>query len=112
MKRWIWSAALAAAVVMCTKNEGPVSRAPRSATRPGEADAAMGRSGNVLSRAQQRSDVAWQQLQSFREQQAVRTAQQPGTVTAPPQSIQFVTDVKQSFKGLDMNLINSAPVSV
>jgi len=106
------SVALAAAVLACTKPEAPVTRAPRTPAGPGEAAVPIGKPDDMASRAQQRFDQAWRQLQSFRDQQALRTAQQAGTEPAPPQPIQFVTNVKQSFKGLDMNGINTAQVSV
>ena len=112
MRKTMVSLALAAMVLTCGQ---PVERARKAhrAANPGEAEVPIGKPDNALSRAQQRFDLAWRQLQSFRAQQAARQAQTPGTEpAAPPQPIQFVSGVRETFKHLDMNLINSAPVSV
>jgi lipoprotein-anchoring transpeptidase ErfK/SrfK len=113
MRKLMVSVALAAAVLACNRPVEQARKTTRGVASPGEAEVAIGKPDNALSRAQQRFDLAWRQLQSFRAQQAARQAQQPGTVPAePPQPIQFVSGVKQSFRHLDMNLINTAPVSV
>jgi len=73
----------------------------------------VGKPDDAKARLQERFDLAWRQLQSFRAQQAAqRQAQQAGTDQAPPQPIQFVSGVKESFKHLDVNAINAAPVNV
>ena len=104
--------AITATLLACGQPAEKSNKVARSATRPGEAAVPIGKPDDAVSRAQQRFNLAWQQLQSFREQQALKTAQQQGTEPAPPQPIQFVTHVKQSFKGLDMSGINAAQVSV
>ena len=73
-------------------------------------------------REKARFDPQWRQLQSFRAQQAARAqaaAQAappaPAAVSAAPLApspFQFVTGVKQKFKGLDAKGINAAPVSL
>src|SRR5207253_7357834 len=102
MKKTMVSFVLAAIVLTCGQ---PVERAKRVAHRaahPGEAEVPMGPPDNALTRARQRFDLAWRQLQSFRAQQAARQAQTPGTEPAPPpQPIQFVSGVKETFKHLD-----------
>src|SRR5438128_1400705 len=72
----------------------------------------IGGKESLQQRLKERYDQAWRHLASFRAQQAARQAQQPGTVPAPPQPIQFVSGKKESFKKLDANAINSAPVNV
>jgi len=58
-------------------------------------------------REQERFDQRWRQLQSFRAQQAARQA-----ATALQTDIRFVNGRTETFKGLDANAINSAPVNV
>jgi lipoprotein-anchoring transpeptidase ErfK/SrfK len=75
----------------------------------------------------QRFDQQWRQLQSFRAQQAAIAAQQQQaaaqqaaqaqqvaqqTSTQPPAGITIVHGQKESFRGLDSNAINSAPVNL
>lgn len=65
-------------------------------------------------REQQRLDERWRELQSFRAEQARKqeAARQKAAEEARKVNIQFVTGVKESFKNLDANTINSAPVSI
>lgn len=66
-------------------------------------------------REKERFDQRWRDLQSFRIQQQQRAAaqqQHQQAAAAQAQPIQFVTRQKQSFKGLDVNGINSAPVVI
>jgi lipoprotein-anchoring transpeptidase ErfK/SrfK len=70
-------------------------------------------------REQQRFDQKWRDLQSFRAAEAAKQQPQPATATTPPatpenpeQTIQFAANKKESFKGLDVNAINNAPVVV
>lgn len=74
----------------------------------------VGPSDNPQAREQQRFDERWRQLQSFRAQQAARQAQEQAAATTAAQLplIQFVSGQKESFKGLDANAINGAPVNV
>jgi lipoprotein-anchoring transpeptidase ErfK/SrfK len=72
----------------------------------------------------QRFDQQWRQLQSFRAQQAAQAAaqqqqaaaqqaaQQAQQTSTQPLNVQIVHGMKQSFKGLDANTINSAPVNL
>ena len=110
MKQLMASVALAAAVLACDHR---VETATKGVANPDEAAVPSGKPEDARSRVQQRFNLAWRQLQSFRVQQAAqRTAQQPGTEPAPPQPLQFVTGKKESFKHLDINAINSAPVNI
>jgi lipoprotein-anchoring transpeptidase ErfK/SrfK len=62
-------------------------------------------------REKERFDAQWRQLQSFREQQAQKAAAiQQRQQQAAAQQIQFAADGKESFKGLDANAINAAPL--
>src|SRR4051795_7651410 len=68
----------------------------------------------------QRFDQQWRQLQSFRAQQAAQAAaqqqqaaaQQAAQASAKALNIQIVHGMKESFKGLDANAINAAPVNL
>jgi lipoprotein-anchoring transpeptidase ErfK/SrfK len=73
----------------------------------------------------QRFDQQWRQLQSFKAQQAAAAAaqqqaaqqqaaqqQQAATSTQPPLNLNIVHGKKESFKGLDTNAINAAPVNL
>ena len=102
MRQWVLPIAIAAAFLSCGK---PVEK-------HAEVAVPIGRPDNARTRLVERFDQAWRQLESFQAQQAARQAQQPGTEPAPPQPIQFVSGVKESFKHLDMTAINSAPVNV
>jgi lipoprotein-anchoring transpeptidase ErfK/SrfK len=76
--------------------------------KPDGADAAR-------QREQERFNQQWRALQSFRAQQAAQAAAQQRAAeqaAAAQAQINFVTGQKQSFKGLDANGINAAPVNV
>jgi len=60
-------------------------------------------------RERERFDQRWRELQSFRAQQALRQAQQAAALSV---QIPFVHGAKESFKHIDVNAINSAPVNV
>jgi len=69
----------------------------------------------------ERFDQQWRQLQSFRAQQDAQAAAQQQQAAAQqasqqtstqPLNVQIVHGLKESFKGLDANAINSAPVSL
>ena len=62
----------------------------------------------TASREQQRFDQRWRVLQSFRAAQIKR--QQEAAAAAAMAKLQFVKGVKQTFKGLDANGINNAPI--
>ena len=59
---------------------------------------------------QQRFDERWRELQSFREEQAAE--RRAASAPARQPAIHFVTGKKESFRGLDANGINNAPVNV
>jgi lipoprotein-anchoring transpeptidase ErfK/SrfK len=101
MRRLIVSILLLAAVLACRKT-----------AEKSDVSFPIGGKEDLQQRIKERYDQAWRQLASFRAQQAARQAQQPGTVPAPQQAIQFVSGVKESFKHLDANAINGAPVNV
>jgi lipoprotein-anchoring transpeptidase ErfK/SrfK len=67
-------------------------------------------------RERERFDQQWRALQSFRAEQAAKqaAAQQLAAQQQAAQQAQinFVTGQKQSFKGLDANGINAAPVNI
>jgi lipoprotein-anchoring transpeptidase ErfK/SrfK len=76
-----------------------------------------GKPDDPKAREQERFDQRWRDLQSFRAAQQQRQRQtaapaQPAAVpeTPPPANFQFVSNVKQSFKGLDEKGINDASV--
>src|SRR3954447_12667944 len=69
----------------------------------------------------QRFDQQWRQLQSFRAQQAAQAAAQQQQAAAQqaaaqtstqPLNVSIVHGMKESFKGLDANAINNAPVNL
>ena len=68
----------------------------------------------------QRFDQQWRQLQSFRAQQAAAQQQQQQAAaqqaaqqtSTQPLNVKIVHGMKESFKGLDANGINSAPVNL
>jgi lipoprotein-anchoring transpeptidase ErfK/SrfK len=64
----------------------------------------------------QRFDQQWRQLQSFRAQQAAQAAaqQQQAAAQTSTQSlnVSIVHGMKESFKGVDANAINSAPANL
>lgn len=84
--------------------------------------APVGPPDNARQREQERFDQRWRQLQSFRAQQLKQQQQQlqqqqqqqqqTQTAASPPQPIQFVSGVKETFKHLDATAINNAPVSL
>ncbi|HUJ13224.1 MAG TPA: L,D-transpeptidase [Thermoanaerobaculia bacterium] len=128
MKRIAVSAAVLACLLMCSKPAEMVKQTTtRVANKVSDAiDAnvpwAGPDNGAAQARDQQRYDLQWRQLASFRAQQAAQqaaqlaaqlAAQQPGTTPAATgQQIRIVQGGKESFKGLDMNRINAAPMRV
>src|SRR5438093_6601309 len=101
---------LVAAVFACSK---PVERIKRRVTDVLDVGAPLGKPDDVRAREKERFDQAWRQLQSFRAKQALQQQQQQAVAAAQaPQPIQFVTGVKESFKNLGANRINTAPVNI
>jgi lipoprotein-anchoring transpeptidase ErfK/SrfK len=73
----------------------------------------MGARENAQEREKQRFDEEWRRLQSFREQQEKRAAQ--ASPAANPVKVRIVPrtkGMKETFKGLDANAINDAPVAL
>ena len=60
-------------------------------------------------REKERLDEQWRQLESLREAKAAAAGQPP---SGPPVQITFAVDGKESFKGLNADAINSAPVVI
>jgi lipoprotein-anchoring transpeptidase ErfK/SrfK len=84
-----------------------------------EVSAPVGKPENPADRERERFDAQWRQLQSFRAQQAAQAAQaaqqaqQAQAAAAPPSNFVFVANKKkETFKGLDANAINNAPINV
>jgi hypothetical protein len=80
-----------------------------------EVSAPIGKPENAADREKQRFDAQWRQLQSFRAQEAAREeqARQAQAAAEPPANFVFVANKKkETFKGLDANAINNAPIIV
>jgi lipoprotein-anchoring transpeptidase ErfK/SrfK len=68
---------------------------------------------DAAAREKERFDSQYRQLESFRQQQQAQQAAAAAAEAAkPPATFRFVTGQKESFKNLDVNAINSAPVNV
>ena len=76
-----------------------------------DVSAPMGTPDNPQEREKQRFDQQWRDLQSFKQQQAA-AAKAAAAAAAPPIQIQFVKRTKETFKNLDANAINNAPVAI
>ncbi len=70
----------------------------------------LGPKEDPAAREKERFDERWRQLASFR--QAAQRRQQEQQQRKAIENLRFVTGVKETFKGLDMNAINSAPIAV
>ncbi len=75
-----------------------------------EAAVPLGRREDPAAREQQRFDERWRQLRWFREELARRREQR--RIQKALANLRFVTGVKETFKGLDVNAINTAPIAV
>ncbi len=102
--KWM-AAALLALLVSCSREEAKqkVQDAINDVAVP------LGKREDPGQREQERFDERWRQLQSFRAEvrrraEAARRAEEA--------NLQFVTGTKESFKGLDANAINVAPIAV
>ena len=111
MKRFL-ALALALAAAACTKEQATATKEKVSAkvthAFEGVTTPNYAAETETAPREQQRFDQRWRALQSFRA--AAEKRQQQQAVAAAVQNIHFIHGVKQSFKGLDANAINSAPV--
>ena len=70
----------------------------------------IGDKDDPAAREKERFNEDWRQLESLREAQAAKAAQQQQQAQAV--NVRFVPNGKESFKGLDANAINNAPVVV
>jgi lipoprotein-anchoring transpeptidase ErfK/SrfK len=70
----------------------------------------LGERDDPAARERERLDEQWRQVESLREAKAA--AAQAQAPAAPAVQIAFAPNGKESFKGLDANAINSAPVVV
>jgi lipoprotein-anchoring transpeptidase ErfK/SrfK len=87
--------------------------APKAHDDAADVSTPLGKPDNPADREKERFDSQWRQLVSFREKQARLAAQQQQQQqAAPPSNFVFVSNKKETFKGLDANAINNAPVSV
>ncbi|HEY8131213.1 MAG TPA: L,D-transpeptidase [Thermoanaerobaculia bacterium] len=108
MKRFVF--VLIVAVVACSK---PVEKIKRRVADALDVGTPLGKPDDVRAREKERFDQAWRQLQSFRAKLALQEKQQQAAAEAQaPQPIQFVTGVKESFKNLGANAINTASVNI
>jgi len=107
MKRFLIVISVAATVLACSK---PIEKVKRRVADALDVGTPLGKPDDLRAREKERFDQAWRELQSFRAQQALQQQQQQAAAAA--QSIQFVTGAKESFKNLDANAINAAPVNV
>src|SRR5438132_9831376 len=110
MKRLILIVILAA--IACSKPITKVKEKVKDIAE--EISAPLGRRDDPAAREKERFDQQWRQLESFRARQAEaeRQRQQQAAVAQPPANFRFVSGVKQTFKGLDANGINNAPIDV
>ena len=69
----------------------------------------LGQRDDPAAREKERFNEEWRQLESLREAQAAKNAQQQQQADV---NVQFVRNGKESFQGLDANAINNAPVVV
>lgn len=69
----------------------------------------LGERDDPAARERERLDEQWRQLESLREAKAAAQLQAP---PVPAVQIAFAPNGKESFKGLDANAINNAPVVV
>jgi lipoprotein-anchoring transpeptidase ErfK/SrfK len=72
----------------------------------------LGPKEDPAAREKERLDEQWRQLESIRQAQANAAPAQPAAPAAPQVNVTFAPNGKESFKGLDANAINSAPVVV
>lgn len=119
-KKNLVMAAILIVAVGCTKQEvkqaGQRAQDAASNARDKAADAIdiavpLGPRDDPAAREQERLDEKWRELASLREAQAATPPPAPAPA-APPMQIAFAPNGKESFKGLDANAINSAPVVV
>src|SRR5882757_4315099 len=122
-KKWM-SAALLAAAVACSREQAHQTKETVKTKVRDAFEAAVPSTGTEdnTKREQERFDEQWRQLQSFRaQQQAAQQAQQQAQLqqqqqqAQPGLTLQFVERTKksrESFKGLDANAINAAPIMI
>lgn len=72
----------------------------------------IGKPSDAAQREKERFDAQWRQLQSFRAQQAAAAQKAAAEAQAQKANIQFVTGQKETFKNLNLDAINAAPVNI
>jgi lipoprotein-anchoring transpeptidase ErfK/SrfK len=122
MSRKYLVAVALAALVACSRQEAKqTAKDVKESTRKAvekvfEADANYSpKPDDRAAREKERFDAQWRQLQSFREKQAQLAAmqqQQQQAAAQIPANFRFVTGVKENWKIIDPNTINSAPIDV
>jgi lipoprotein-anchoring transpeptidase ErfK/SrfK len=112
------AAAILLAALGCTKQEAKDAgqRAKAAATNAVDkaADAIdvavpLGQRDDPAAREKERLDENWRRLESL---QQARAAAPPAGPAAPEVNVTFAPNAKESFKGMDPNAINAAPVAV
>ncbi|HET7435577.1 MAG TPA: L,D-transpeptidase [Thermoanaerobaculia bacterium] len=132
MKRQLATGLMLAMALACTKEKATEVKDNAKAAAHNVAEKArdavdaavpIGDRDDAAARERERFDESWRNLESFRAQQAAQkkaeqAAQQKADQAqaaqqqAAAQKIQFVTNVKESFKNLTPDVMNRAPVSV
>ncbi|HEY4640644.1 MAG TPA: L,D-transpeptidase [Thermoanaerobaculia bacterium] len=118
-------AALLAVAIGCSREQAHQTKETVQQKVQNVFEAAVPSQGadDTAGREKERFDEQWRQLQSFRAQQQAKLqqqqqqqqAQQQSQAAAQEQTLQFVERTKKSketFKDLDANAINSAPVMI
>jgi lipoprotein-anchoring transpeptidase ErfK/SrfK len=118
-RKYLFAVALVA-LVACSRQEAKqTAKDVKESTRKAvekvfEADANYSpKPDDRAAREKERFDAQWRQLQSFRQQQAALAAQQQQQQQAAaqiPADFRFVTGIKENWKVVDPNTINSAPI--
>ena len=103
-----WLAALALAVLMACGREERTEVKEKIQNAVDDIAAPVGDREDPAQREKERFDNSWRSLETFQQ----GPPQQHGPPEPPVIDVVFVQNVKETFKNLDANAINSAPVSV
>ena len=122
------TAALLAVAVACSREQAHQTKETVKAKVHDAFEAAVPTTGtdDAAAREKERFDQQWRQLQSFRAQQAQiaqqqqqqqrqaaqQAAQQQAAAEQPLQFVERTKKSKETFKDLDANAVNSAPIMV
>jgi lipoprotein-anchoring transpeptidase ErfK/SrfK len=118
MRKKTLIAAMLIVAIGCTKQEAKdagnraktaASNAVERASDAIEVAVPLGQRDDPAAREKERLDEQWRNLESLREAKA---AAPPPIPAAPPLNITFAPNGKESFKNLDANAINAAPVVI